>query len=404
MNKKFSYSKIFDELAAEILNILKEIRKNNQALDKKVLIEYLNKNETINQLLKSNNCDLQIDEVRREFFNILSKVESILPNDIIDDFKKDIDKTRDICEFNSLFIKILNAFATYLIKVINTFNKVWDVLKETLKFMEVSNDKIFDLIESSKEVFIEEIKNNENLDLQLEKIEKETKLENDLENLKKKLLEKLSDIKKNLKETQSHRKHQLKKLENDVNKVKEEINKYKMQIQQLQETIKQFKKEAIIDTLTSIYNRNFLEKVLPEEFEKFKRYNQALSVIMLDIDDFKKVNDNFGHQVGDNVLRYISTVIKNNIRKVDIPFRYGGEEFLVILPHTNLDQALVVANRICKELNETLFKIKGLSLKITASIGVTEARDSDTVESLIKRVDDLLLKAKKEGKNRVLSG
>lgn len=404
MNKYINYNEMFDSIAIEIMNILINVRKNNQNLTKDVIKEYLLNNNRLKDLFNEDICKKDLNELKKELVQVILKVESILPADTVKEFRDKIEAANDICYLNEVFLEITNYFANYLLKVIGTFNKVWDVLKDTLKFMEVSNDKIFSILDSSKEIFIEEIKNSEKLDEHIETIEKETVLENNLDNLKKKLLEKLTNIKNNLKETCNQRKNQLKKLDTEVNKVKEDINRYKEQIQQLQDTIKQFKKEAIVDSLTNIYNRNYLERKYPEEFEKFKRYGQSLSVIMLDIDDFKKVNDNFGHQIGDNVLRYFATVIKNNIRKVDIPFRYGGEEFLILLPHTKLEQAMVVANRIHKELNDTMFKVKGLSLKVTASIGVTEARENDSMESLIKRVDDLLLKVKKEGKNRVLSG
>ncbi|MGA1846927.1 GGDEF domain-containing protein [Deferribacter abyssi] len=398
-----NFNGFYNLIVIEIINILKSIKRNNEDLSIDTIKKYLLQSDELSKFLSKNLCAIDVDVYKDQIVRLFKKVEDILPEEFLKSFEKNINETNDVCRLNEILIDILSYLITFLIKVINTFNKSWDLLKEILKYMEISNEKLFNVLDSSREIFIEEIKNSSELSSNLEELEKETKLENDIEKLKNKLISKLNEIKTNLKEKDNIRKEKFNKLDLEVNKIKNDLEKYKTQLNRLQKSIKKYKKEAIVDNLTNIYNRNFLDKKLVEEVEKFQRYNSPLSVIMLDIDDFKSVNDNYGHQIGDQVLKYFTNIIKNNIRKVDIPFRYGGEEFLIILPHTSKEQAIVVAERILKELNETVFKIKGNSLKITASIGVTEAKEHDSVDTLIKRVDDLLLKAKREGKNRVIS-
>ncbi|KAA0259324.1 GGDEF domain-containing protein [Deferribacter autotrophicus] len=394
----------YDMIVTEIINILKKIKDNNEDLSINTIKKYLLQNERLTDFFNKNICIVGVEAYKSQISKLIKKVEDILPKDFIENFEENIKNTNDICKLNDILIDILSYLINFLIRVINTFNKSWDLLKEILKYMEISNEKLFKVLESSREIFIEEIRNNNELTNNLEELEKETKLENDIEKLKNKLISKLNEIKTNLREKENIRKEKFNKFDSDVKKIKNDLEKYRKQVNQLQESIKRYKKEAVVDLLTNVYNRNFLDRKLAEEFEKFHRYKSPLSVIMLDVDDFKAVNDNYGHQIGDQVLKYFANVIKNNIRKVDIPFRYGGEEFFIVLPHTRKEQAKVVANRILKELNETVFKVKGDRLKITASIGVTEAKENDSVETLIKRVDDLLLKAKKEGKNRIISG
>ncbi len=160
------------------------------------------------------------------------------------------------------------------------------------------------------------------------------------------------------------------------------------------------KEMAERDPLTGIYNRRALNRFLEEFLHKFRIYGEKFSVIMFDIDHFKRINDTFGHDVGDYVLKEVVNVTKRCIRKQDIFGRWGGEEFLIILPYTTLDVAVKVAERIRTSLEFHTFEKVG---KVTASFGVTEVKVEDTIESLIRRADEALYRAKRKGRNRVES-
>jgi len=163
---------------------------------------------------------------------------------------------------------------------------------------------------------------------------------------------------------------------------------------------------SVIDELTQLYNRRHLMDHYKIEFARADRNNTELSIMMLDLDNFKNVNDNYGHLSGDLILKKIAGLISQTIRKVDIPGRYGGEEFLIILPGSNLEVALKVAERLRSKVEKTGFRtIAGDILPITISIGVTaleelENRSNDL--ELIKMADTRLYSAKKSGKNMVV--
>lgn len=156
---------------------------------------------------------------------------------------------------------------------------------------------------------------------------------------------------------------------------------------------------AVTDGLTGLYNHRFIFERLEEETAKVSRYGRPLSVIMLDIDNFKRVNDTFGHRTGDEVIQSVANSIMANIRKTDVAGRYGGEEFLVLLPETDLKAARVVAEKIRSTVNQLSFATSALS--VTISAGVAEAEKGETFEALITRVDTKLYQAKRNGKNRV---
>lgn len=165
-------------------------------------------------------------------------------------------------------------------------------------------------------------------------------------------------------------------------------------------TIKYFEELSIKDDLTGVCNRRCLEGKLEEYITLAKRYNRPLSVIMFDIDFFKHINDSYGHDVGDKVLKTISNTVSSNIRATDILARYGGEEFVIIAPETTLEDAKALAEKLRKEIESFLFE-EGFS--ITCSFGVTSLNQEDTRETILKRVDEALYKAKREGRNKVVA-
>lgn len=159
------------------------------------------------------------------------------------------------------------------------------------------------------------------------------------------------------------------------------------------------KKLSVTDELTTIYNRRFIFQSLEKEIERKERYGSSFSLLMMDIDHFKSVNDRFGHINGDRVLKKTSLTIKEHIRNVDILGRFGGEEFLLILPETDVEHAAMCAERLRKSIEN--LHLDDINYQITISIGVGEVIHGDNADKIIDRVDTALYKAKENGRNRV---
>jgi len=156
------------------------------------------------------------------------------------------------------------------------------------------------------------------------------------------------------------------------------------------------------DGLTGIFNRRYLEAKLKEEFDRHIRYNRPLSLIMLDIDHFKKINDTHGHQAGDFILKSLASTIDERIRAVDIVARYGGEEFCCLLPETTSDSALALAEFLRMGIEAEIYHFKDKSIKITISQGVSDLSEGiDSAEALLKMADDGLYESKRLGRNKV---
>ena len=163
---------------------------------------------------------------------------------------------------------------------------------------------------------------------------------------------------------------------------------------------------AITDALTSLYNRYYMESHLTALIEQAAARGKSLTVLMLDIDYFKAINDNYGHDAGDDVLRQLANRVRKSIRGIDLACRYGGEEFVIVMPETDMAVATIVAERLRRRIASEPFAIQKEArvIETTISIGIAtfDAAD-DNVAKILKRADQALYRAKRDGRNRVVA-
>ncbi|MCE5262320.1 MAG: sensor domain-containing diguanylate cyclase [Deltaproteobacteria bacterium] len=155
---------------------------------------------------------------------------------------------------------------------------------------------------------------------------------------------------------------------------------------------------AITDPLTGAYNRRHFLEELQQEMDRSDRYSHPFALIMFDIDHFKEVNDRFGHEAGDRVLRELAEMVRKRVRSTDLLARWGGEEFMILLPNTTLPPAATLAQDLLKQMQEGAFSEIG---RITASFGVAVHRPGEGIDALLTRVDDLMYQAKRKGRSRL---
>lgn len=159
---------------------------------------------------------------------------------------------------------------------------------------------------------------------------------------------------------------------------------------------------SVTDPLTGLYNRRHFEDNLEREFLRAVRYDNNLSFAIIDVDFFKKVNDTYGHSYGDYVLKEVAYLILQTFRKTDMVFRYGGEEFAVIITETPIEKAVIPLERLRKSISEYPFSYNGTRIKVTVSIGVSEVnKQTESVHQLFENADKALYKAKENGRNQI---
>jgi len=166
-----------------------------------------------------------------------------------------------------------------------------------------------------------------------------------------------------------------------------------------QDSLSVLEELSLNDALTGIANRRRINGLLDTEFERAKRYQTPFSIILFDIDHFKKINDTYGHLVGDNTLKSLSKLVNETIRKTEVVGRWGGEEFILILPESNINTSFLIAEKIRKIISKT--KFKDLDGSLTCSFGVSEYLLETTLDELIEQADQALYKAKENGRNMV---
>jgi diguanylate cyclase len=170
----------------------------------------------------------------------------------------------------------------------------------------------------------------------------------------------------------------------------------------LKHTVIEKNRQAMYDTLTAIPNRLFFEQRAAEEISRWKRFSNHLSLVVWDIDFFKKVNDTYGHKAGDKVLKTVAQLLNQRIRETDFLARYGGEEFVMLLPGTQQDECLQLVNELRQQVAECGFHYQGEAVTITVSCGISSFRDGDSLDSVFDRADRALYKAKENGRNQCM--
>ena len=265
--------------------------------------------------------------------------------------------------------------------------------KEYLKDREGEFKEIIDLLtkamaagDNDNQVY------NEKIYKQSEKLEKITLLD-DIKKIKNELIIEVESIRETVREKELHDSEKLEKLSKKVNTLNVELEKAK--------------EESVKDGLTGVYNRKAFDRYIKELIERNTVTKAPFSILLLDIDDFKKINDNFGHQTGDRVLVAMANKCSGFIRNDDFLTRYGGEEFVVVLPGASLRNAVKKGKLICKEIAKSRYTLgegkEDTVISITVSIGASVHKKGDTVKTIIERADKALYAAKQAGKNRVIS-
>lgn len=168
-----------------------------------------------------------------------------------------------------------------------------------------------------------------------------------------------------------------------------------------QDETKKWKTQALVDPLTGVLSRNAYNLTLEQTMRDFNRYKDPTILMVVDIDHFKNLNDTYGHKAGDGVLRSVAASLNQSIRASDFVFRYGGEEFVILLKKCSLEQSKTVAEKVRRQVEENFSLNKDQKLSVTVSIGLTKFKETDTEDSVFLRADQALYTAKSNGRNRV---
>jgi diguanylate cyclase len=182
--------------------------------------------------------------------------------------------------------------------------------------------------------------------------------------------------------------------------LKKELSRSQVELASQRQQIEELRSAVRMDGLTQLANRAYFDEKLLETTRLQHRHHDIFSVMLIDVDNFKEINDRFGHQAGDRILKGVAFNLKSALRETDFVARFGGDEFAVILFKTNGKAAMDVAGKLCRSQTDNRLLLDGVTVGVTLSIGAAESSDTDTPETLLKRADLALYRAKSEGRNR----
>ncbi len=222
----------------------------------------------------------------------------------------------------------------------------------------------------------------------------------DLGTLKALVQERVETIRQRMEENRSEEKKLIAEQEQQMRELRERLTEMEEEAEQLRTQMREERQQAFTDALTGLPNRFAYEERLEQEYERWKRYQSPLSILIIDVDHFKRINDTYGHQAGDKALRIIARELSVSTRKTDFIGRYGGEEIVILMPETSADEALAAAEKLRRKIEECGFHFREKKVTITVSCGISEYRQGDTPESAFERADQALYEAKRSGRNR----
>ena len=241
---------------------------------------------------------------------------------------------------------------------------------------------------------------NKNIKQQIDSVQEAFEQTDDIDKLKDRVQGRLDTIVSSLGEFQDFQSQQSSFFVSQYDEMQQRLADLESEAQLAKENIEQQRQKLLRDTLTELPNREAYNQRVEEEFARWHRYQRDLSLVVCDIDFFKKVNDAYGHLVGDKVLKLVGRILKQQIRSTDFVARFGGEEFVLLMPETSVANAIIATQKIGKVIEESPFRFKEERLGITLSFGITQFVANDTLELAFERADKALYQAKEAGRNQ----
>jgi diguanylate cyclase (GGDEF)-like protein len=329
------------------------------------------------------------DRLPREFLTLASEIRELIGKS---------DEVQQILDFNDNILEILRAATS---RTRGELEQFASLMKEIGKDLVEMESGLMSSFSCTRETFENNKAFNNTLAHNLADTTETIHISTNLIELKGFVASKLSTIREALEVKRKYDDLQLRKATLEVKKLRQSITGMKQEVVQVQKRARDLEEETLLDPLTGVHNRRAYEKRIQEELARFERRREIFSMLMIDIDNFKSVNDRYGHWAGDRCLQEVTKLIEKILRGTDFLVRYGGEEFITILPGTDEQGICIVAERLRELVERARFLYQDEEIPLTVSIGGTTVMPSDeTPETIFKRVDKAMYEAKRTGRNR----
>lgn len=348
-----------------------------------------------------NEQKIDFDQLKESLFQLIEWLPLSKQYDKkIQDIKNQLTNLSDEDDLKKLFLKIAALINDFQSSLQEELYEVQGFLKNvTLRLKDIETH-IHQVSLSEQESKDDSTALNKTVQENVNNIRDDIEQATNIEDIKRSINKHLMVIEQSMGDFIKAEQDRREKSERHVKKLNKRLVDMKQEASELQQKIREERDKAQIDALTGIPNRLAYDERISQEFNRWQRYDQPLSVCVVDIDKFKNVNDTYGHKAGDKVLMTVAELCDSRIRDADFFARYGGEEFVLILPQTDLKKALVVAENLRREVDDCTFHYAQEPVAITISCGLAEFSADDTIESVFMRADRALYTAKNAGRNQ----
>ena len=328
----------------------------------------------------------------------------VLPEDIQVEYHAVIRKLDHPFEEDGQWKAVINNISALINKSINRLQEEKDELQVFIKKTTSQLEEIEEYVRRSRQERIDTASESsmlkDSVDANVDKIQTTVTDSGDIDRLKNVVQVHLTEIRKSVEEHQAAETERENISKQGYAHIIGELARTQKETLMLKEQLQESKKKLLRDPLTELPNRLAFEERIALELNRYKRNYENICIAMWDIDHFKKVNDTYGHDAGDRVLKLLSKIITTRVRKVDMFARIGGEEFVLLMPDTSLDNALLLNDQLRDSLANSGFHYDGSPCPITASVGIARIEEYDNVDSVMRKADEALYTSKREGRNR----
>ncbi len=397
-------------VADEVLIILKELsRENKKQISSKLIAEKLYWKESFKNLINGNTFkepDKTVSpECLRDLSNmILDKFTEILPSHLsgsLGSLKENIhNKTLDSGPIEWLESP-LEIIKKYIDSLSSHNRELENFIKQTMSYLSNTELHMTNEFSSKQNTFNDDREFESDICSNMNAIEENIGSTEGLSHIKSIVMEKIENINRGIEIKRKSDMDRLKETEKTLAEMSMHMAKIKQEADEIKKKSDEIAYESIRDGLTGLYNRKAYDQRISEVIADVNRYDTTTSLMICDIDFFKKINDSYGHKVGDLALKKLATLFQERLRVNDIITRYGGEEFAIILPHTNLEGAQNAGESIRLYIDKAMFSYKGQKIPLTISVGISQFRRGDDSTSAFERADSALYLAKNSGRNSV---
>jgi diguanylate cyclase len=397
-------------IADEVLKILKELSLENKTkINSKQIAERMFWKDSLKDLLNDIHAITEDDGIESDFLKelsnmLLDKFSELIPVYMasrLGELKDALhNKTMDGGSTEWIDSPI-GVVKTYIDSISTRNSELENFLNQTTEYISSTEENTARELTLQQHRISDDIAFEKNIAANINDIKQDLNGSGDLNNIKAVLIKKIEDIYSRIEIKRIQDVQQSKETEKTLEELNARMSEIKRDADEIWRKSKSTEYEASHDTLTGVNNRKAYKKKMEEILADVNRYNVSASLMVCDIDLFMNINDKWGHKVGDLALRRLATLIKERMRTNDFIARYGGEEFAIILPHTDLEEALKAGERLRVYVDRAHFSYKDETIPLTISVGVSSFRRDDKIDAVFERADNALRQVKRSGRNKV---